>query len=281
MAETGMEEHKQPGDEMSGVEGRMTTKRPKLPGPPMRNARRLLYAVACLFLVSAMPLGSLGDFTVLLALLLSVAASVFAGVAVYRGIDPLVSVEQLPSKRYRCGIIASAVLCLGLSAFGMQISMAKARSAGKTAVTMANLRAICEGLNLYHEQFGMPSESLADLLDSGIIALPTFFRSVADPTPLDAVEPNSGVYSSFVYEKCPVRLSGNPRVVVAYELECWTLIKTGIFAEYGRCVLFADGQTEVLSEDEFAEAMELDAKVKSGAIPAITKPVTEAPEVGE
>ncbi len=172
-------------------------------------------------------------------------------------------------------MLGSAVVLLGLSALSARWQCSQMRQISSAMMTQGNLRGIGRALNEYRSDHGQATDVLDRLVALNIIRPRNLF-SMGDVN-IPTFDPPGGYYSSFVYDKCPAHLSGNSRVVVAYELECWTLMKTGLFAEYGRCVLFADGRVEVLSEDAFAAAMRLDAKVRSGEFPTATMPVTTGP----
>lgn len=265
MDETETTRRDQPGEMMSYAARESPAKEPKLPGPPIRIARRLLYVVVLLLIVGALPLWTLAGVAMFLAVLVSIMATGAAIVALHRSTNPAAPDSLVPSKRSRFTIMASTLLCLGLSILGLDAMVGDFAPINRTSSVLSTLSGLGTELDRFHEQFGIPADSIGDLQYSWLVSHAYSGESAGTSVFRAAMGPSADDYSCFEYHRCPDSLRGDNRVLVLHEAQPWTVMWAGLHKRYGRCVLFADGHVEVLSEDAFAAAMALDAEVRKNA----------------
>lgn len=187
------------------------------------------------------------------------------------GLERAITARRIDSKssltetvRVSCGClqfwIGLSCLLLCVHGFGVRQLVKNLEEVSLTKQDMANLRLIATAVDLYQIKDAAP-DSFDALIRKNLITA-TLLRTHNDPR-LSSDTIGDQVYWSFVYCRPPVASTDDPKILLAYEREPWSLCGLRRRQQKCRLVLMADGTDLAMTESEFNDALKADASRRS------------------
>ncbi len=124
------------------------------------------------------------------------------------------------------------------------------------------------GVQIYDEKHHRYPPTLQDIFDTGAVHELCFASKYDPDLPAKIADGGRLLYSSFTYNPPPGPLMNDSELVIAYERKPVRLVRDTLFKEPRRTVLFEDGDTQHMTELEFAEVLRKDAARRASRTPA-------------
>jgi len=240
-----------------------TALRPKPPGLMLQQAKVVLLCIVPILLF-----GMVVDFLLLSALvafLLADGALAMVDTARRSNLDQRLPIDMQVESRRIWNYAIATVLCMCFSV-GLGFEMMRrvsfhAKAISACSVSTSRLRGLANETQQYFRNKGQPAPTLQALVDNQQIAA----KDLIEPLDDSAAVSNPQAYSSYAYFPIEGPLGAtaeSSKIILAFSKVARYPRSSGLFREWRRAIVFADGHAKMIDEDAFIAALEEDRKLR-------------------
>jgi len=240
-----------------------TALRPKPPGLMLQQATVVLLCVVPILLF-----GMVVDFLLLsafVAFLLAGGALAMVESARRSNRDSRLPIDmRIDSSRiWNYGIVTVLCMCfsVGLGIELMRRVSYHAKAISACTVSRSALRGLANEIQQYYRDKGEPAPTLQALVDNQQIAA----KDLIEPLDDSAAVGNPQSFSSYAYFpiKGPLGLTPeSSKIILAFSKVARYPRSSGLFRDWRRAIVFADGHAKMIDENAFIAALEEDRKLR-------------------